>query len=108
MENKIGHEEIEKNFITQLSEANLNRDQLSKISKSVAVLQKSGFQVIDWSIFGQPAFERLLVETQLPFERANSFQDLLGVANLKEIFIYRKGIPPISNFYNVKVIIDKE
>lgn len=106
MENKLQHDDIEKNLVDQLSNANLNKDQLSSISKSIAALQKSGFQVIDWSMFGKPALERFVIDTQLPLDKANAFQNLFVNKDWKQILIYRKGIPPMPNFYNVKLTIE--
>jgi hypothetical protein len=106
MENKLQYDEIEKTLTHQLSKTNLEKSQLSSISKSIAGLRRTGFQVIDWSIFGKPAFEKFVIEGQLPFEKASSFEHLFGNDNFKEIFILKKGIPPMPNFYNVKVTVE--
>lgn len=114
MENKTKHQDVESAVVSQLSNANLSKAQLSDVSKSIVSLQRAGFQVVDWTMFGRPAFEKLLVETHLPAEKAASLQNLftgtgdqatIGSA-FKEIFIYRKGIPPMPNFFNVKVAIN--
>lgn len=106
MANKIQKNEVEKTLLEQLSKANLSKEQLSSISKSISTLQKSGFQVIDWTQFGKPAFEKFVFEAQLPAEKANAIQGLFGTTNWKEIFIYRKGVPPMPNFFNVKLAVE--
>ena len=106
MESKLQHDEIEKNLVHQLSKTGVNKERLSSISKSIAALQQTGFQVVDWSIFGKPSFEKFVIDTQLPFEKASSVQGLFGNDNFKEIFIFRKGLPPMPNFYNVKFTIE--
>lgn len=106
MENNLQHEGLEKNLMEQLSRADVSNGHLSRISRSIAALHRSGFQVIDWSIFGKPAFERFVVDTQLPFENATSLQELLVNKDFKEIFIFRKGIPPMPNFFNVKMTFE--
>lgn len=112
MENKTKHQDVESAVVNQLSNASLSKAQLSDVSKSIVSLQRAGFQVVDWTMFGRPAFEKLLVETHLPVEKAASLQNLFAgtgdqsiASAFKEIFIYRKGIPPMPNFFNVQVSI---
>ncbi|MEO6330532.1 MAG: hypothetical protein ABIO55_16470 [Ginsengibacter sp.] len=106
MEKKLQHDEMGKTLIHQLSKCNLPKTRLSSISKSIAALHRTGFQVIDWSIFGKPAFERFVIDTQLPFDKVSSIQDLFVHDTFKEIFIFKKGLPPMPNFYNVKFTIE--
>jgi len=106
MEKKLPHAEIEKNLIQQLSKGNLTKMHLRGISKSIAALHRTGFQVIDWSIFGKPAFEKFVIDTQLPFDKVSSVQELFVQDIFKEIFIFRKGVPPMPNFYNVQFTIE--
>ncbi len=101
MESKSQHEAVEQGLNEQLA-----KDGLSRISKSIASLQKAGFQVIDWSQFGRPPFEKFVVEAHLPIEKAASLQPLVGDKNFKEILILRRGIPPMQNFYNLKFTIE--
>lgn len=101
MENK--HQDIENAVVNQLSKEGLTKDQLSNISKSIASLQRAGFQVIDWTMFGRPAFEKVVFETQLAADKTSAFQSLFGGSEFKEIFIYRKGVPPMPNFFQVQV-----
>ena|SRR5215212_10262622 len=104
MENKLQLEEIEKAVSDHFSNNDINKDQLKRISKSIALLTKSGLEVIDWSIFGQPPFERFVIEAQLPAEKRSALQNLFQ-NEFKEILIMRKGIPPLPNFFNVKFTV---
>jgi hypothetical protein len=106
MDNKFKTEEIEKNLVDHLSSSSLNKDQLGSISKRIAELNRLGFKVIDWSMFGRPAFEKFVVEAQLASDKKGSIQNLVTSNDYKEIFILKKGIP-IPDFFNVKVTIDK-
>jgi hypothetical protein len=104
MENNLQLEEIEKAVSNHFTKNDFDKDQLKRVSKAIATLTKSGLEVIDWSIFGQPPFERFVVEAQVSFEKRSALQ--LALANeFKEILIMRKGIPPLPNFFNVKFTI---
>src|SRR5215212_1797016 len=105
MENKLQLEEIEKAVSDHFSNNDINKDQLRRISKSIAALTKSGMDVIDWSIFGQPPFERFVIEAQLPAEKRSALQTVFQGNDFREILIMRKGIPPLPNFFNVKFTI---
>ena len=104
MEKKLELEEIEKAVSAHFSRTDVNKDQLKRISKSIASLKKSGLEVIDWSIFGQPPFERFVIEAQLPAAKRGALQNFLG-NEFKEILIMRKGIPPMPHFFNVKFTV---
>jgi len=101
MENKLQLEEIEKAVSDHFTKNDFDKDQLKRISKAIAALSRSGLEVIDWSIYGQPPFERFIIETQLPAEKRNALE-LAMAHDFKEILIMRKGIPPLPNFFNVK------
>ena len=105
MEKKFQLEEIEKAVASHFSRTDVNKDQLKRISKSIAALKKSGMEVIDWSIFGQPPFERFVIEAQLPAEKRAAFQTIFQGNDFKEILIMRKGIPPLPHFFNVKFTV---
>lgn len=104
MENKLQLEEIEKAVSAHFSRTDINKEQLKRVSKSIASLTKSGLEVIDWSIFGQPPFERFVIEAQLPIQKRSALQNVFQ-ENFKEILIMRKGIPPLPHFFNVKFTI---
>ena len=80
MESKLQLEDIEKAVSAHFSGNDINKDQLKRISKSIAAITKSGLEVIDWSIFGQPPFERLArrVAGRGPARRAPYAEDGLG------------------------------
>ena len=105
MENKLQLEEIEKAVSAHFARTDINKEQLKRISKSIATLTKSGLEVIDWSIFGQPPFERFVIEAQLPVEKRSALQNVFQGNDFREILIMRKGIPPLPNFFNVKFTI---
>jgi hypothetical protein len=105
MENKLQLEEIEKAVSAHFSKNDINKDHLKRISKSIAAITKSGLEVIDWTIFGQPPFERFIIEAQLPSEKRAALQTVFQGDDFKEILIMRKGIPPLPNFFNVKFTI---
>lgn len=105
MENKLQTEDIDKSLADQFSKAGLNPGQLSTISKSITALQRAGHHVIDWSQFGQPPFEKFIIETQLPVEKVAGIQNLFVNNTFKEVLILKRGIPPMPNFYNVKLTL---
>ena len=105
MERK-SHADMEKELMSHLSAANLSKENLSSISKSIAASQVSGLKIVDWWIYGIPAFERLVIQAQVPIKEVATFQDLIGNEKFKEIAIFRKGIP-VPDFFQVNLTIDK-
>ena len=69
---KKSHADMEKELMAHLSAANLSKESLSSISKSIAASQGSGMKLVDWWIYGIPAFERLVIQAQLPISEFGS------------------------------------
>ena len=103
---KKSHADIEKELMAHLSAANLSKENLSSISKSIAASHSSGLRIVDWWIYGIPAFERLVIQAQLPIKETSTFQGLIENEKFKEIAIFRKGIP-FPDFFQVNFTIDK-
>lgn len=103
---KKSHADMEKELMSHLSAANLSKENLSSISKSIAASQGAGMKIVDWWIYGIPAFERLVIQGQLPIKEVASFQGLIENDKFKEIAIFRKGIP-VPDFFQVNITIDK-
>ena len=99
--------EVEKQILTHLSAANLSKDHLSQVSGTIAKSYSAGLRIVDWWIYGVPAFERIVVQAQLPITGADAFQDLVVNRTFKEIRIFRKGIPPMPDFFQVNFTIEK-
>lgn len=100
------HADMEKELMSQLSAANLSDEHLSSISKSIAASQVTGLKIVDWWIYGIPAFERVVIQGQVPIKEAASLQGLIENEKFKEIAIFRKGIP-VPDFFQVNLTIDK-
>jgi hypothetical protein len=105
METK-SYAEVEKQLLSHLSSANLSKDHLADISKSIAASYKSGLQIVDWWIYGIPAFERIVIQAQIPVSQASAIQGLLGNASFKGIDILRKGIPR-PDYFQVNLTVEK-
>jgi hypothetical protein len=103
---KKPHADLEKELMAHLSAANLSKENLSSISKSIAASQNSGMKIVDWWIYGIPAFERLVIQAQLPIKETGAFQGLIENKTFKEIAIFRKGIP-FPDFFQINFTIDK-
>lgn len=103
---KKSHADMEKELMAHLSAANLSKENLSSISKSIAAAQNSGMKIVDWWIYGIPAFERFVIQAQIPIKEISSFQGLIENEKFKEIAIFRKGIP-IPDYFQVNFTIDK-
>ena len=103
---KGSYAEVEKQLLSHLSAANLSKAHLADISKSIAASYKSGLQIVDWWIYGIPAFERIVIQAQLPVAETAAIQGLLGNANFKAIDILRKGIPK-PDFFQVQLTVEK-
>ncbi len=105
METK-SYAEVEKQLLSHLSSANLSKDHLADISKSIAASYKSGLQIVDWWIYGIPDFERIVIQAQIPVTQASAIQGLLGNASFKGIDILRKGIPR-PDYFQVNLTVEK-
>jgi hypothetical protein len=98
--------DMEKELMSHLSAANLSKEHLTSISKSIAASQASGMKIVDWWIYGIPAYERLVIQGQIPIKEVATFQGLIENEKFKEIAIFRKGIP-FPDFFQVNLTIDK-
>ncbi|THU38283.1 hypothetical protein FAM09_16535 [Niastella caeni] len=98
--------EVEKQLMAHLSAANLSKEHLSHVSGSISKTYAAGLRIVDWWIYGIPAFERIVVQGQLPIEAAGTFQELIANKMFKEIRIFRKGIP-VPHFFQVDLTIEK-
>jgi len=103
---KRSYADVEKELLSHLSAANLNKDHLAGISKSIAASYNSGLQIVDWWIYGIPAFERIVIQAQLPVAGTTAIQSLLQNENFKAIEILRKGIPR-PDFFQVQLTVEK-
>ncbi|MGI8952640.1 MAG: hypothetical protein ACR2FN_13780 [Chitinophagaceae bacterium] len=103
---KRSYAETEKQLMSGLSAANLSKEHLASISKSIAASYNSGLQIVDWWIYGIPAFERVVIQAQLPAKEVSALQGLVENEKIKEILILRKGIP-VPDFFQVQLTIDK-
>jgi len=105
METK-SYAEVEKQLLSHLSSANLSKDHLADISKSIAASYKSGLQIVDWWIYGIPAFERIVIQAQVPLAQASAITGFLSNASFKGIDILRKGIPK-PDYFQVNLTVEK-
>ncbi|MEO6188108.1 MAG: hypothetical protein ABIO82_00520 [Ginsengibacter sp.] len=103
---KKSHQDIEEELMAHLSSTNLSKAHLSSISKSIASSQGAGLKIVDWWIYGIPAFERIVIQGHLPMSGSSVFQKLIANEQFKEIAIFRKGIPK-PDFFQVNLTIDK-
>ena len=96
---------LEKDLIAHLAAANMTKEQLSEISKSIAASTGSGLKIIDWWILGIPAFEQVVLQAQLPISETDTIGKLLQNERFKGIDILRKGIPK-PDFFQLKIVIE--
>jgi hypothetical protein len=84
--------DLQKDLISRLAAANMTKEQLSEISKSIA--NTKGLKIVDWWILGIPAFERVIIQAHLPIKEAEASIGRLAMnERFKGIEILRKGIP---------------
>lgn len=105
MENKKESAKMEKDIMSRLSSSKLSKEHLSRISKSIAAYQDSGFKLIDWWIYGIPAFERFVTEGQISLDKSEILGKFIVKGEFDEIRIFRKGIP-WPEFFQVQVTVD--
>jgi len=98
--------EVEQQLMTHLSAANLSKDHLSQVSGTISQSYAAGLRIVDWWIYGIPAFERIVVQGQIPLTGIGAFQELVANRLFKEIRIFRKGIP-VPDFFQVDLTIEK-
>jgi len=99
--------DIERDLMARLSKSNLDKAQLSGISKSIAASNKAGLKLIDWWVFGVPPFEKYVIESQLPFDRSEVIQNLIKENTFSEILLLKKGIP-VPDFFNVRLTFENK
>ena len=84
--------DLQKDLISRLAAANMTKEALSEISKSIA--NTRGLKIVDWWILGIPAFEQVIIQAHLPIKDAEvSIGKLVLNERFKGIEILRKGIP---------------
>lgn len=105
MEKGTKNAEMEKDLMDRLSKSNLDKEQLSGISKSIAASHKAGLKLIDWWVFGVPPFEKYVIESQLPFDKGDIIQKLIKDSVYSEILLLKKGIP-VPDFFNVRLTLE--
>ena len=98
--------EVEKQLHAHLSTANLSKEQLSQVSGTISKSYAAGLRIVDWWIYGIPAFERIVVQGQIPLTGAGAIQELAANKLIKEIRLFRKGIP-VPDFFQVDLTIEK-
>ena len=98
--------DLEKELMSHLSATNLDKEQLSSISKSIAASKASGLRLVDWWIIGIPAFERVIIQTHLPINEFETIGRLIQNERFKGIDVWRKGIPK-PDFFQINLTIDK-
>lgn len=73
----------------------------------VAAAEKSSAKILDWTVFGRPAIDRLKASFELAPEQLASFID--GVVQNKARFNWRvfpRGVPPVIDRYVLDVLTD--
>jgi hypothetical protein len=103
---KRSFEDIEKDLLTHLSAANLPKDHLAGISRSIAASYNAGMQIVDWWVYGIPAFEKLVIQAQLPIAETKALQSLVQNESFKAIEIHRKGIPR-PDFFQLQLTVER-
>lgn len=96
--------DVEKDLIAHLAAANMSKEHLAEISKSIAASFGSGLKIIDWWIIGIPAFEHVVIQAQLPIKETDTLSKLILNERFKGIDILRKGIPK-PDFFQVNLTI---
>jgi hypothetical protein len=95
---------MQKDLISRLAAANMTKEQLSEVSKSIA--NTKGLKIVDWWIVGIPAFERVIIQTQISIKEGESAIGRLAMnERFKGLEILRKGIPK-PDIFQVNLIIE--
>jgi len=102
---KRSFEDVEHDLLTHLSAANLPKDHLAAISRSIAASYKSGLQIVDWWVEGLPTFEKLVIQAHLPIAETKALQGLVQNESFKAIEIHRKGIPR-PEFFQLQLTVE--
>lgn len=95
--------EIEKELVSRLSSANLNKEHLANLSKSIAGTR---MMLLDWHIVGTPPIEQVVFQGQIAVKDVSALQSLFDNERIREITILRKGIP-IPDIFHVNFSINK-
>lgn len=95
--------DLQKDLISRLAAANMSKEQLSEISKSIA--NTRGLKLVDWWILGTPAFEKVIIQGHLALKETETIGKLLQNERFKGIEILRKGIPK-PDFFQVNLTIE--
>jgi len=103
---KRSFEDVQKDLLTHLSAANLPKNHLAGISRSIAASYNSGRQIVDWWVYGIPAFEKLVIQAQLPIAETKALQGLVQNESFKGIEIHRKGIP-LADFFHLQLTVER-
>lgn len=96
---------VENELMAHLAAANMSKEQLSEISRSIAGTRGSGLRIVDWWILGIPAFERIIIQAHLPLKEAEVVGRLLQNERFKGVDIWRKGIPK-PDFFQINLTIE--
>ena len=96
--------DIENDLIAHLAAANISKEHLAEISKSIASSLGSGLKIVDWWIIGIPAFEQVVIQAQLPIKETETLNRLILNERFKGIDILRKGIPK-PDFFQIDLTI---
>jgi hypothetical protein len=62
-------------------------------------------QIVDWWVYGIPAFEKLVIQAQLPIIETRALQSLVQNESFKAIEIHRKGIPR-PDFFQLQLTVE--
>ncbi|RYZ29850.1 MAG: hypothetical protein EOO10_04915 [Chitinophagaceae bacterium] len=96
--------DMQKDLISRLAAANMTKEQLSEVSKSIA--NTKGLKIVDWWILGIPAFERVIIQAHIPIKEGESAIGKLAMnERFKGLEILRKGIPK-PDIFQVNLIIE--
>jgi hypothetical protein len=105
MENTIAAADFEKALVAQLSNASLDKKQLSAISKSIIELNKNTkIQYFDWRVKGTPGFYKIII-------RGIVNPDIFQYKFLKNVPYERfqgfpVGIPPLEQALDIRLQFD--
>ncbi|HEY4108685.1 hypothetical protein [Puia sp.] len=103
---KRSFEDVEQDILAQLTAANLSKDHLAGISRSIADSYGSGLQIVDWWIDGIPSFEKLIIQAQLPIAEIKALKGLVQNECFKAIEIHKKGFPN-PDFFQLQLTVER-
>jgi hypothetical protein len=94
---------FEKSLDAYITQRGIDKKLVSTYAKSIAALQKSGFQIIDILDFGQPVPDWILVKTRISAGSIGLLAEVFKVPKWKGVDIFPEGTVNPELVVNIKM-----